>query len=193
MSSDHLNGGTADYRDFLYAAHVGTTSANQRVVGKMGLEIGFGVMDEDSDRLSSLDKQQADPFVTKCLFSFIRRSCQAEAQVWAGYEYNMGNTNRLSDAFTVRAAWQIPNRSFQLGPYYEYDRVGNGVDRRYRGGFGIRADLGFSLLSFYIASGLEPRLYEPIRTARGFAISAGVSISANGRRLWNFLSGRSGY
>ncbi len=182
--SDKLSGGTLDPRDFLYSLHGGAISGNQRVFGVVGLEVGFGVIDQDSMTLTS------EGFTNDCFYRQIIHSCRFEALIAAGFEYNMGNTSRASYAETLRAAYQVSDLGFQVGPYAKIVRIGNGVTHRDRVGYGARADLGFSLLSFYLAVGAEPRLYEPVRTARGFAISTGVSFSLNGRRLGDSLTGR---
>ena len=188
--SDPLDGGTRDYRDFLYSAHIGAVSDNQQVVETAGVEVGIGLIDEDSRVLNAKSQKLGDDFTTNCRLQWMLPSCQLEVALFGGYEFNAGHTSRISNAFTFRGAVEIHDLDFQVGPYLNIDEIGDTSLHRWRAGYGARADLGFSLLSFYIALGAEPRFSQPPITVRTLAISAGVSVIVNGRRISNYLHGR---
>jgi len=159
--SDELASGITDYRDWLIDAHAGFIAANHRTYSPVAPIVGI-------EAGPPLDQDPGSIFQNYAALGFAHR-------VGAGPD--------LSSLWTIRDAVQFPSIDFQIGPYTNYEDIGNGVVRRWRWGYGIRADEGFSLLTVYLVFGSEPRLYDPVRTAHGFAVGAGVSLILNGRRL----------
>jgi hypothetical protein len=164
---------TFDYSDSLYSFHIGEIAGEGRNPAVMGAEIGQ-LMDIGGD--SDFDD------------SGLQRTYRNWSSVFAeGYEWYNGKTNRPSSAITLRAMAVAPSLDLAFGAYNKFEFVDHDAHHVVREAYGLRTDFGFSILSFYLTAGAEPAFDAKNRTYRQVAIGAGVSVTINGRRLWNGL------
>jgi hypothetical protein len=170
---NHVQFAALDPINFLYAINVGESSTVARALPNIGFEIGTTVICGAEDCLRDRNFKKDD---------------EKGLLLYYGIERQTGNTTQVSKSFTFRATSSLFSAlDFQFGPFGKLEDIGNGITRRYRWGYGARSDFGFSMLSFYLTVGEEPRLQIPLRTAREFAVGAGVSGVVNGRRIAQFL------
>jgi hypothetical protein len=166
--------GMTDYGDWLYALHVGALSSNHHSAIVGGIEFGiptpqFRFQSSKKKTISEIEALQPTAFI--------------------GFELR-GPAPYTSHSFTLRTVVELPQVDIAVGPYLNLAYLENGVTSRYRWAYGGRAELGFSIVSLYVAVGEEPFLENPLKTVRGFGISTGFTCVLNGRRLWNNTIGR---
>jgi hypothetical protein len=170
---DPIEGGTLDYRDFVYSLKLGEVSANHRIAPVAGFDVGQGFLFRTVNTRDDVEVRNAFPIT---LFAAL------------GWDWYLAERTQASQAFTLRDMIQVPSIDMQFGACGKLEDVGNGVTRRYRWAYGTRFEQGFSLLTLHLSLGWEPTLHEPIRTSRQFAVETGISFAVNGRRLASDVS-----
>lgn len=154
-----------------------------------GINAGFQTIDSDEDNIRVEAGAEIVPFGLPGATNILRRHDTGEPLTWLnwapivpGFRF-VGDTSHHGIGPSVRTIIAWPQVNLQLSVSGFYTRYsGSAFESSWKPGWNVRSDIGFSLLTAYIALGQD---YAPENNKLddGLVMSAGVQFTAPWRRL----------